>query len=88
LSRSRRSSSNRRHPPARRSRLRDVATALIAAALIAGGAVAMFRRTSPPIPVPPALASLGPLAPEIEDLVRQARESIAQNPRDGLRWGR
>ena len=88
LPRQRRSSSNRRHPPARRSRLRDVATALIAAALIAGGAVAMFRRTSPPIPVPPALASLGPLAPEIEDLVRQARESIAQNPRDGLRWGR
>ena len=45
-------------------------------------------RTRPQTPLPPALASLGSLAPEIEDIVRQARESVAQDPHDGMRWGR
>jgi tetratricopeptide (TPR) repeat protein len=39
-------------------------------------------------PSPPTLARLGPLAPEIEDIVRQARDDVAQDPRDGARWGR
>ena len=37
---------------------------------------------------PPALARLGPLAPEIEDIVRQALDGVAEDPRDGARWGR
>src|SRR4051812_45432510 len=37
---------------------------------------------------PPTLAQLGPLAPDIEDIVRQARESVVQAPGDGERWGR
>jgi len=40
------------------------------------------------VPSPPALADLGPLAPEIADIVRQAREGVAQNPHDAVRWGR
>ena len=55
--------------------------------LIAGGGVA-FRTLRTSGPAPPALADLGPLAPEIADIVRQARESVTQNPRDGARWGR
>jgi tetratricopeptide (TPR) repeat protein len=39
-------------------------------------------------PEPPALADLGPLAPEIADIVRQARDGVADDPRDAVRWGR
>src|SRR4051812_28111258 len=60
---------------------------LIAAAALAGGVV-MFRTVRVHTPPPPAQAELGSLAPEIEDIVRQARESVAQDPRDGVRWGR
>jgi tetratricopeptide (TPR) repeat protein len=56
--------------------------------LVAGGGLAMFRMARARTPLPPTLARLGSLAPEIEDIVRQARESVAQDPRDGLRWGR
>jgi tetratricopeptide (TPR) repeat protein len=55
--------------------------------LIAGG-VAALRTLRTSGPAPPALADLGPMAPEIADIVRQARESVAENPRDGGRWGR
>ncbi len=34
------------------------------------------------------MAALGPIAPEIADIVRQAREGVALDPRDGVRWGR
>jgi tetratricopeptide (TPR) repeat protein len=61
---------------------------LAATALVAGGAFAVFRWNRARAPSPPTLAQLGPLAPEIEDIVRQARESVAQDPRDALRWGR
>jgi cytochrome c-type biogenesis protein CcmH/NrfG len=66
-----------------------LAAALIAAAVVVGGGVAMFRttRVQPP-PLPPTQSELGSLAPEIEDIVRQARESVVQDPRDGGRWGR
>jgi tetratricopeptide (TPR) repeat protein len=76
-------------PPHRRTSLgRFVAIGLIVAAAIAAGLVTMFRMTRPPGPVPPTRAELGSLAPEIEDIVRQARESVTQEPRDALRWGR
>jgi tetratricopeptide (TPR) repeat protein len=45
----------------------------------------MLRASRPP---PPALADLGPLAPEIADIVGQARDGVAQDPRDAVRWGR
>jgi len=61
---------------------------LIAGAVVAGAGVAMFRSVHVQAPRPPTQAELGALAPEIEDIVRQARESVAQNPRDGVRWGR
>ena len=61
---------------------------LIAAAVVSGGGVAMFRTVYVRAPLPPTHAELGSLAPEIEDIVRQARESVAQDPRDGVRWGR
>lgn len=61
---------------------------LVAAALVAAGGLALFRMARAQTPLPPTLAKLGPLAQEIEDIVRQARESVAQDPRDGLRWGR
>jgi superkiller protein 3 len=59
----------------------------IALALVSGGAFA-FRALRDKAPVPPALVDLGPLAPEISDIVRQAREAVVQEPRDGARWGR
>jgi tetratricopeptide (TPR) repeat protein len=64
-----------------------LAVGLIAAAITTAG-VAWFRTDRAHAPLPPAQADLGSLAPEIEDIVRQARESVAQDPRDGLRWGR
>jgi tetratricopeptide (TPR) repeat protein len=48
----------------------------------------VFRTVQARAPKLPTLAQLGPLAPEIEDIVRQARESVAQNPGDASRWGR
>ena len=65
-----------------------MAVGLIAAAVVAGGSLAIFKMTGARSPQPPELAALGTLAPEIQDIVRQARESVVQNPRDGLRWGR
>jgi tetratricopeptide (TPR) repeat protein len=57
--------------------------------VVAGGSMAIFKMmTRAPSPRPPELAALGTLAPEIEDIVRQARESVVQDPRDALRWGR
>ena len=57
------------------------------AALVSGTALA-FRAFRGSAAALPALTDLGPLAPEIADIVRQARESVAQDPRDGTRWGR
>jgi cytochrome c-type biogenesis protein CcmH/NrfG len=51
-------------------------------------AIAAVRLSRTPTPQPPALADLGPLAPEIADIVRQARASVAENPNDAVRWGR
>jgi superkiller protein 3 len=56
--------------------------ALVAASLAA------YRVARVNGPAPPALAELGPLAPEIADIVRQARDGVAQDPRDAARWGR
>jgi superkiller protein 3 len=71
----------------RARRWRFVLAATIAIVLLAAGVVA-FRALRDKAPVPPALADLGPLAPEITDIVRQAREGVVQDPRDGARWGR
>jgi superkiller protein 3 len=60
---------------------------MIAVGLLAGGVVA-YRAIRANGPSPPPIADLGPLAPEIADIVRQARESVAQDPHDGTRWGR
>jgi len=54
--------------------------------LVAGLAAVRTLRSNGP--QPPALADLGPLAPEIVDIVRQAREGVAQDPHDAVRWGR
>jgi tetratricopeptide (TPR) repeat protein len=86
VTRARRSKPTQSRPPRRSSRIRYVAIALGAAALIAGGVA--FRAFRASGPAPPALADLGPMAPEIADIVRQARESVAENPHDGARWGR
>ncbi|HEV3059555.1 MAG TPA: tetratricopeptide repeat protein [Vicinamibacterales bacterium] len=75
----------RRRAPARRS---VAIIAVIAIAIVAGGAFAIFEATRNRAPTPPALKSLGPLAPEIEDIVRQALKSVEERPRDGGRWGR
>jgi tetratricopeptide (TPR) repeat protein len=65
-----------------------LAVGLIAAAVALGGSAVMFRMARVQAPRPPTRGELGSLAPEIEDIVRQARESVVQDPRDGLRWGR
>jgi len=83
----RRTKAQRAAPPRRFPTVRVLATAVAIAALAAGG-VAAFRTLRAGGPAPPPLADLGPLAPEIADIVRQARESVAQDPRDGARWGR
>src|SRR5205807_3178535 len=57
-------------------------TALVAATLAA------YRVARVSAPAPPLLADLGPIAPEIADIVQQAREGVAEDPRDGARWGR
>ena len=53
-----------------------------------GTAFAVIQATRRRVPVPPALGTLGPLAPEIEDIVRQALKSVEERPQDGARWGR
>jgi tetratricopeptide (TPR) repeat protein len=88
VSRTRRSPSISRKTPPRSSRGRLLAVGLIAAAVVAGGSLAIFRMTRARTPRPPELAALGSLAPEITDIVRQAREGVVQDPSDGLRWGR
>jgi len=85
--RTRRTKAQRAAPPRRFPTARVLATAVAIAALAAGG-IAAFRTLRASGPAPPPLADLGPLAPEIADIVRQARESVAQDPRDGARWGR
>jgi tetratricopeptide (TPR) repeat protein len=60
----------------------------LATAALVAGAFATLRMLRANGPSPPALASLGPLAPEIAEIVRQARDSVAQEPHDGVRWGR
>jgi tetratricopeptide (TPR) repeat protein len=86
VSRPRRTPSVSRHPP-RRTRRRTLALA-IGVLVLAGGAFAVVRTTRGRAPEPPTLVDLGPVAPEIEDLARQALESVRQEPRDGSRWGR
>src|SRR5439155_14240017 len=90
VTRTRRSPSKptRSRPRRESSSLRSIAMAITAAALLLAGGVAAFRSLRASGPAPPALADLGPLAPEIADIVRQARESVAEDPRDGARWGR
>jgi len=87
LARTRRSRPNRSRPPHDTSKLRPIVIVVAAAALAAGG-VAALRTLRASGPSPPALVDLGPLAPEIADIVRQARAGVAQDPRDGARWGR
>ncbi|HKB13149.1 MAG TPA: tetratricopeptide repeat protein, partial [Vicinamibacterales bacterium] len=69
----------------RRLRLTVVTVSILA---VASGGVLAYRTLRPGAPAPPTLADLGPLAPEIADIVGQARESVVQDPRDGMRWGR
>src|SRR3954447_9667362 len=63
-------------------------TVIVTGVALLSAAVVAFRAVRDNTPAPPALADLGPLAPEITDIVRQARESVVQDPRDGVRWGR
>src|SRR6185295_17573549 len=88
VSRPRRASPPRKHPPHQTSRIRVFVVVVAATALIVAGAFAAFQINRTRAPAPPALTQFGSLAPEIEDIVRQARESVVQDPRDGLRWGR
>src|SRR3954469_13021234 len=83
--RKRRSPPNRPHPQPRSAPRRLVAIGLIVAALIGGGPAAMSPMARAQAPAPPTQANLGALAPDIEDIVRQAREGVAQDPRDGVR---
>src|SRR5262252_93980 len=83
----RRSKAQRPQPSRRFSRTLIVVVGVVVAALVSGGVIA-FRALRASGPVPPALGDLGPLAPEIADIVRQAREGVAQDPHDGARWGR
>jgi tetratricopeptide (TPR) repeat protein len=57
-------------------------------AIVIGGTWAAVRYRRDRVPAPPALATLGPLAPEIEDIVRQALKSVEERPDDGYRRGR
>jgi superkiller protein 3 len=76
-------------PPRSSSRAERVLwIAVVTAIALAAGGVLAFRAWRGQAPAPPALADLGPLAPEITDIVRQAREAVVQDPRDGARWGR
>jgi tetratricopeptide (TPR) repeat protein len=61
-------------------------TALVVVAIVAAGLLAVRARTR--APQPPKLESLGPLAPEIVDIVRQAIAAVEQQPDAGPRWGR
>ncbi|HEY7290323.1 MAG TPA: tetratricopeptide repeat protein [Vicinamibacterales bacterium] len=58
------------------------------AAVVAAATYITVRVVRNRPPAPPSLASLGPLDPEIEDIVRQAIASVDESPRDGFRWGR
>src|SRR3954452_24026759 len=80
--RKRRSPPNRPHPQPRSAPRRIATIGLIVAALIGGGAAAMYTIGRAQAPAPPTQANLGALAPDIEDIVRQAREGVAQDPRD------
>src|ERR1700730_9407484 len=88
VTRTRRSKSARSRRQPQSSSIRSIALAIAAGALLLPGGVIAFRSLPASGPAPPALANLGPLAPEIADIVRQAREGVAQDPRDGVRWGR
>src|SRR4029078_6673815 len=70
------------------SRYAVAAVAVGVAIAVGGGGMVAWRAMRDKAPAPPALADLGPLAPEITDIVRQAREAVVQEPRDGARWGR
>src|SRR5262249_8653714 len=78
----------RSQPPRRSSRLRVILAAAVAVTALAAAAVAPFVMARLHTAEPPALADLGPLAPEIADIVRQARDGVAEDPRDAVRWGR
>jgi len=72
---------------AKRSTVRWLVLVVLAAAVGAAIIVAARSVRNRP-PDPPSLESLGPLAPEIEDIVRQAVKSVEEDRRDGFRWGR
>jgi tetratricopeptide (TPR) repeat protein len=61
---------------------------VIAAVAIAGGAFAIVRAIHARVPLPPDVSTLGPLAPEVADIVRQAREGVVESPAEAVRWGR
>src|SRR5215470_10435364 len=84
--RTRRSPSVRTRPPHRASGIPYIVIGLALVGLAAGALAAL--RTCRAGASPPALARLGPLAPEVEDIVRQAGDGVAEDPRDGARWGR
>src|SRR5262249_20947286 len=84
---SRQSKPKRPKPSRPFSRTQVVVVGVVVAALASAGVIA-YRALRASRPVPPALADLGPLAPEIADIVGQAREGVVQDPLDGARWGR
>src|SRR5438105_4519858 len=86
VTRTRRSKPTRSRRQPQSSRIRSIALAIAAGVLLLTGGVITFRSLRASGPTPPPLASLGPLAPEIEDIVRQAREGVAQDTHDGVRW--
>jgi len=87
VSKTRRTIPQRATPPRQLSKGRVLVIAGAIAALGLAGVVT-FRALHAPEPEPPAVADLGPLAPEIADIVRQAREGVVEDRRDGARWGR
>ncbi len=60
----------------------------VAAAALVGGLAAVRTLRSSGAAAARARRLSDPLAPEIVDIVRQARDGVAQDPRDGVRWGR
>jgi len=62
-------------------------TTVAAAAIVVSAGFALRARRGD-LPRPPHLADLGPLAPEIADIVRQAVAAVDENPGDASRWGR
>lgn len=78
----------RRQPASENGHVWRWSVVLLLVAVIAAGGFGVARYLRSRAPAPPSLASLGPLAPEIEDIVGQALKSVDESPQDGFRRGR